>query len=332
MTDIIKQENTAISIFNTEVMGQLVTFSEMMAKSDIAIPQHLIGKPADCMAVAMQAAQWGMNPFAVAQKTHIVNGKLGYEAQLVSAVIGSSRAITGRFKYEFVGDWSNFKVGVKASEKGLGVRCGAILAGETEITWGHVIYLEFITTRNSPLWKTNPQQQIQYLATKYWARVYTPDVILGVYDKEELEQPQERVEKDITPHTANDLNNMFSQQSTNQEQAESEQPSSNFDNNQNGRDDLEKMADYDGEHPNEIYNRSVNRSNNDLDNEQDFGMTKHEEIKAMIATAKDRYGYREVVKIYTAALTNDEITTDEAEEIKSSLTNLYNQLKKEPQQ
>jgi hypothetical protein len=37
----------------------------------------------------MQAAQWGMNPFAVAQKTHVVNGTLGYEAQLVNAVVSS---------------------------------------------------------------------------------------------------------------------------------------------------------------------------------------------------------------------------------------------------
>jgi hypothetical protein len=41
----------------------------------------------------MQAAQWGMNPFAVAQKTHVVNGTLGYEAQLVNAVVSSSNLL-----------------------------------------------------------------------------------------------------------------------------------------------------------------------------------------------------------------------------------------------
>ena len=39
-----------------------------------------------CMAVTLQALQWNMSPFAVAQKTHLVNGTLGYEAQLVNAV------------------------------------------------------------------------------------------------------------------------------------------------------------------------------------------------------------------------------------------------------
>jgi 3-hydroxymyristoyl/3-hydroxydecanoyl-(acyl carrier protein) dehydratase len=60
-----------------------------MADSKATVPAHLAGKPADCLAVTMQA-QWGMNPFAVAQKTHVVNGTLGYEAQLVNAVVSSS--------------------------------------------------------------------------------------------------------------------------------------------------------------------------------------------------------------------------------------------------
>ena len=84
------------------------------------------------MAIVMQAAQWGMNPFAVAQKTHIVNGTLGYEAQLVNAVISSSKAIDGRFKYEYQGDWSD----PHKSNGDAAVRCGAILAGDDEITWG----------------------------------------------------------------------------------------------------------------------------------------------------------------------------------------------------
>ncbi|VFS64074.1 RecT family [Kluyvera cryocrescens] len=62
-----------------------------MADSKATVPAHLAGKPADCLAVTMQAAQWGMNPFAVAQKTHVVNGTLGYEAQLVNAVVSSSQ-------------------------------------------------------------------------------------------------------------------------------------------------------------------------------------------------------------------------------------------------
>jgi hypothetical protein len=98
---------TAAAIFSPEGMNQLVRFAELMSQSKATVPKHLEGKPADCLAVTMQAAQWGMNPFAVAQKTHVVNGTLGYEAQLVNAVVSSSSLLATRLNYRWSGDWSN---------------------------------------------------------------------------------------------------------------------------------------------------------------------------------------------------------------------------------
>lgn len=202
-TNIITTEQTpntisaSNAVFNVQALGQLTAFAELMAQSAVTVPKHLAGKPADCMAIVMQAMQWGMNPYAVAQKTHLVNGVLGYEAQLVNAVISSSSAIVGRFHYEYGGDWEKI-AGKKdgRDESGLFVRVGAVLRGETDITWGENIYLADITTRNSPLWKTAPKQQIAYLAVKYWARLYCPEVILGVYSPDEVEP---RTEKEINP-------------------------------------------------------------------------------------------------------------------------------------
>ena len=179
------------AVFNVQALGQLTSFAELMAQSAVTVPKHLAGKPADCMAIVMQAMQWGMNPYAVAQKTHLVNGVLGYEAQLVNAVISSSSAIIGRFHYEYGGDWEKI-----AGKKDGRDELGAVLRGEEEITWGEPIYLADITTRNSPLWKTAPKQQIAYLAVKYWARLYCPEVILGVYSPDEVEP---RTEREINP-------------------------------------------------------------------------------------------------------------------------------------
>ncbi|EBR7955207.1 enterohemolysin, partial [Salmonella enterica subsp. enterica serovar Stanleyville] len=72
------------------------------------------------------------------------------------------------------------------------VQVGAILRGESEITWGEPLYLSGVVTRNSPLWVSNPKQQIAYLGVKYWARLYCPEVILGVYSPDEVEQREER--------------------------------------------------------------------------------------------------------------------------------------------
>jgi len=167
---------TAATIMTPGALNALVEFSKLMAASAVTVPDHLRGKPADCLAVAMQAAQWGMNPFAVAQKTHIVSGRLGYEAQLVNAVIQASGAIIGAPSYEFRGD-------------GLALECrvGCVLRGEAQITWGEWLRNGDVQTKNSPLWKVNPKQQLGYLQLKNWARLYAPGAILGVYTPDELD-------------------------------------------------------------------------------------------------------------------------------------------------
>ncbi|EHW2661108.1 recombinase RecT [Escherichia coli] len=200
---------TAAAIFSPEGMNQLVRFAELMAQSKATVPQHLAGKPADCLAVTMQAAQWGMNPFAVAQKTHVVNGTLGYEAQLVNAVVSSSNLLATRLNYRWDGDWS--KVNGKTDKSpSLTVTVSAVIKGESdprELT----ISMAQAGVRNSPLWEQDPRQQLAYLCVKRWARLHAPDVLLGVYTPDELQETAPRVERDITPPaaTASGMNSLI---------------------------------------------------------------------------------------------------------------------------
>ncbi|CUR95127.1 RecT family recombinase [Salmonella enterica] len=191
---------TAAAIFSPEGMNQLVRFAELMADSKATVPAHLAGKPSDCLAVTMQAAQWGMNPFAVAQKTHVVNGTLGYEAQLVNAVVSSSNLLSTRLNYRWEGDWS--KVNGKSDKSpSLTVTVSAVLKGEAEPR-ELTISMAQAGVRNSPLWEQDPRQQLAYLCVKRWARLHAPDVLLGVYTPDELQETTPRVERDITPAAA----------------------------------------------------------------------------------------------------------------------------------
>lgn len=201
--------NTAL-ILNPEHMRHMMAVAEIMAKGIATVPDHLRKSTGDCLAVVMQAAQWGMNPFAVAQKTHVVSGRLGYEAQLVSAVLNSSNLLQRRLELEYFGPWEKivgkfkelesrnktddagrpkkFKVPAwnAADENGLGVVCKGWLRGESE---PRTIELQMTQalTRNSTLWAEDPKQQLAYLAQKRWARLYASDVLLGVYTPDELE-------------------------------------------------------------------------------------------------------------------------------------------------
>ena len=178
MNDIITVESPTGLMLDAAKRTAMLEFARAMSEATVTVPQHFRGKPGDCLAVTMQAMQWGMNPFAVAQKTHLVNGALGYEAQLVNAVVCSSGLISGHFHYEYRGEGS-----------GLECRVGAALRGDSAITWGEWLSVGSVQTKNSPLWKTNPRQQMGYLQVKNWARLYAPGAILGIYTDDELDQP-----------------------------------------------------------------------------------------------------------------------------------------------
>lgn len=187
---------TAFDIMmNPEIMDRFERIAGVMASSKFAVPKHLQGNTGDCLAIIMQSAQWQMDPFAVAQKTHQINGVLGYEAQLVNAVITNRAPITGRLNFEWYGDWNKIN-GKEDKSWDKGIKVWATLKGETtpreiDISMGQVG-----SVRNSPLWVSDPRQQLAYLAIKRWSRLYTPDVILGVYTPDEI---AEREELDVTP-------------------------------------------------------------------------------------------------------------------------------------
>ena len=177
---------TSALVLDPTAVQNMVAFADFMCKAVITVPKHLQGNSGDCLAVTMQAMQWGMNPFAVAQKTHLVNGNLGYEAQLVNAVIIAKAPIVDRPNFEWFGDWSKVK-GKECVAHDIGVRVWVTVKGENQPRVLEVSFAQVGTVRNSPLWVNDPKQQIAYLAMKRLARLHFPDVILGVYTEDELQ-------------------------------------------------------------------------------------------------------------------------------------------------
>lgn len=156
-------------------MDQAVRMAEMMAKGRL-VPTHLQNSPGDCLMVIEQATRWGMSPFAVAQSTSVIQGKLMFEGKLVAAALHTSGALATRLAYEYAGEGAN-----------RAVRVSATLAGETEPRCVDVKLADAKTTNG--MWTKQPDQQLAYHAARVWARRYAPEVMLGVYAPEEMDAP-----------------------------------------------------------------------------------------------------------------------------------------------
>lgn len=205
-TTVASGMNAMSIMHDGAIMDRMMKFAEVMATGRSTIPKEL-QNVGDCLAITMQAMAWGMMPQSVAQKCFFLNGRIGYEAQLVSAAINNSNETTGNFHYEWFGPWEKIigKFDIKRNEKGqeyrvpgwkladeegIGIRVWATLRGESEPRYLELLLAQ-ARTRNSTQWADDPKQQLAYLAQKKWARLYAPGVILGVYTNDELASPSE---------------------------------------------------------------------------------------------------------------------------------------------
>jgi ribosome modulation factor len=161
--------------------------AEMMANASL-VPKHLQGKPADCLLVIEQASRWGMSPFAVAQATSVIGGKLMYEGKLVAAALNSSGALSDRLAYAFTGSGDTRVVTVTGTIRGEKTARSA------------TIILRDVRTAND-VWKRQPDQQLVYSGARVWARRHLPEVMLGVYTPDEFDEPQVRSEALPPPAT-----------------------------------------------------------------------------------------------------------------------------------
>ncbi len=184
---------TGSLVLAPQSFGEVVQFAELMSKCSF-VPKHLRNRPADCMAVCMQALRWEMDPFSVAQKTYFVSegAAPGYEAQLISAVVHSRAPLDGRLSVTWTGEGSGLSCTVTGKFRG------------DPTPKAKTCRIANIKVKNSPLWAADPEQQLAYYTTRAWARLYCPDIIMGVYTREELADgeapavgPDEA--KDVTP-------------------------------------------------------------------------------------------------------------------------------------
>ncbi|MFB6349977.1 RecT family recombinase [Moraxella sp. ZJ142] len=204
--------------FDDKLFDRCTRIAEMMATAQNIVPNHFMNQPGSCFAIISQALRWGMDPFAVAQKTFLLNGVIGYEAQLVASVINARAPIHGSLKYTYEGPWEevignyskekreynnkiswvNAKKWSQEIEMQVSVTVSACLKGEDEPR-ELKLYLAQAEVRNSPLWVTDPRQQLAYLAAKRWARLHAPEVLLGVYTPDELEDRSMKVVHEVKP-------------------------------------------------------------------------------------------------------------------------------------
>lgn len=207
--DLVDQELfSGASVFDVERFEQIMRVAEVMARAT-TIPEHLKGKSNDpverfeetrgnCFMICNQAANWGADPFAVAQSSAFVFGKIVLEGKLVRAVIRKKLGLD--LYYRFCGDAGKMDRRVYASDKPMVDANGQPLS-ETEIKALMERATSRITvgtlgkwhTKNksggiNDNWAKDEDKMFRERGAREWCREWAPGLMLGVYTPDEFDE------------------------------------------------------------------------------------------------------------------------------------------------
>lgn len=217
------------NVFDVQRFEQVHRVATVMAGASL-IPDHLKGDKfevtyGNCFLIANYAANWGFDPFAVAQATALVFGKIVFEGKLVRAVIRKFLNLDLHYAWFgnagdmqrrcFVCDRPLTKVSDDERERGRPLTEEEILElmllPDWRITKGT---LQKWHTKSkgggiNDNWAKDEDKMFRERGAREWCREFSPGLMLGVYTQDEFDEVEQTSRsnraRDVTPSNRNPL-------------------------------------------------------------------------------------------------------------------------------
>lgn len=157
--------------------------------SSTLIPEHFRGKEnmANCFIAIQMAVRLRVDPLMFMQKSYIVHGKPGMEAQLAIALVNSSGLFSDPIEYQVQCDVIDDPFDPSYMVRAYAVRAstGNRIDGPW-IDWKMVKGEGWLDKAGSK-WKTMPAVMFMYRAATFFARTACPERLMGMSTVDELE-------------------------------------------------------------------------------------------------------------------------------------------------
>lgn len=177
-----------------KALDQLARSAKMWSDADIT-PKNYQGNSSNCAIAVEMASRMGVSPMMVMQNLYVVNNKPSWSGQSCMTFIRSKYK---KVKVIYVGDegTDNWGCYIKATDED-----GDIIEGTT-VTIAMAKAEGWYTKKDrfgkeTSKWQTMPKQMLAYRAAAFFARVYCPESLMGVYIEGEAEDiaPAEKSER-----------------------------------------------------------------------------------------------------------------------------------------
>lgn len=174
-------QSTELSFTNKDVFDQMARAAAMMSKTDI-VPQTYRGKPENCFVAIELAGRMGVSPLMVMQNLYVVQGKPSWSGQAATAMLRNSPEFRN-VKHVYTGEKGKDTWGCYIEAEM--VSTGEIIKG-AEVTIA-TAKAEGWYGKSGSKWQTMPELMLAYRASAWFARVHSPELLMGMQTREEVE-------------------------------------------------------------------------------------------------------------------------------------------------
>ena len=173
---------TAVSMWNDPKRMNLSFRTARMLSNSAMVPDVYRNSPENCLVAIDIGNRLGITPLMVMQNLYVVKGKPSWSGSFCAAAINGS----GRFtplEYEFVGESGTPSYGCYATA----IRCATGKRCNSEVVTMKMAQDEGWLNKPGSKWKTMPKQMMMYRCAAFFARVFCPDILLGIPTYEEVQ-------------------------------------------------------------------------------------------------------------------------------------------------
>lgn len=177
------KEITNESIFNDiKLFGETYKMAQVISSSTM-VPKHYQGSEniGNTLIAMDMSNRMGASLMFVMQNLYVIYGNPSWTSQFIIAQINQSRKFKKDLRFEYVGNEKDDSYGCYAwtfDQDGDKVK-GSTITIKTAKDEGWF-------GKNGSKWKTMPSQMLMYRAATFFARVYAPEVLMGLRAEDEI--------------------------------------------------------------------------------------------------------------------------------------------------
>ena len=178
--------STELSTITQETAGfELLQRAAKMLAASTLVPKDFQGNTANCAIGINIAKRLGADPFMVIQNIDVIHGRPSFRATFLIAMVNASGRFTPiQFRMEGEGQSRSCVAHCTIRDTGEAVEGPQVSMAMAKA--------EGWSSKTGSKWTTLPELMLRYRAVAFFARIYAPDVTLGMHTSEEVRDMEVR--------------------------------------------------------------------------------------------------------------------------------------------